>query len=98
VTNPRIAHVQVSALLLAVTLSVTTAEFIEIQAMPVEGLRARFGLGPSCQPAVTALSTDASASRMSVAIECRPDPAAAPEGGRPSGERSRPSRSPGKGS
>jgi hypothetical protein len=98
VVNTAIARSQASGLLLAVTLSVTTAEFIEIQALPVEALRARFGLGPSCQPAVTALTTDASASQMSVAIECRPDSAAPPEAARPSGERSRPSGTSGKGS
>jgi hypothetical protein len=86
------ATVDLSALVLAVTLSVSTSEFIEIQALSVEALRARFGLGPTCQPAMTALSTDASANRMSVAIECRADPSSPLQGARPSGERSRPLR------
>jgi hypothetical protein len=98
VTNEMLAHLHLSAVVLAVSLSVTTAEFIEIQAMPVEALRTRFGLEPSCQPAVTALSTDPTASRMSVAIECRPDAATDPDATRPSKDPLRPSRPSGKGS
>jgi hypothetical protein len=62
-------------LLLAVSLSMTTVEFIEIQQLPVEALRARFKLPASCDPAVTALTTDATANRMLVAVECRSKPA-----------------------
>jgi hypothetical protein len=64
-----------SALVLAVSLSMTTVEFIEIQQLPVEALRARFRLPASCEPTVTALTTDATANRMQVAVECRPKPA-----------------------
>jgi hypothetical protein len=75
---PRCASL--GALLLAVSLSMTTVEFIEIQQLPVEALRARFKLPASCDPAVTALTTDAAANRMLVAVECRAKPAsAAPE-------------------
>ena len=56
-------------LVLAVSLSMTTIEFIEIQQLPVEALRARFRLPASCDPTVTALSTDANANRMQVAVE-----------------------------
>lgn len=69
-----------TALVLAVSLSMTTVEFIEIQQLPVEALRARFRLPASCDPAVTALTTDPTANRMLVAVECRPKPApAAPD-------------------
>lgn len=64
-----------AALVLAVSLSMTTVEFIEIQQLPVEALRARFRLPASCEPTVTALTTDATANRMQVAVECRPKPA-----------------------
>jgi len=62
-------------LVLAVSLSMTTVEFIEMQQLPVEALRARFKLPASCDPTVTALTTDPSANRMMVAVECRPKPA-----------------------
>ena len=64
-----------AALVLAVSLSMTTVEFIEIQQLPVDALRARFRLPASCEPTVTALSTDGNANRMQVAVECRPKPA-----------------------
>ena len=71
--DPRDASL--AALLLAVSLSMTTVEFIEVQQLPAEALRARFKLPASCDPAVTALTTDASANRMVVAVECRSKPA-----------------------
>ena len=61
-----------AGLVLAVSLSMTTVEFIEMQQLPVEALRARFKLPASCDPTVTALTTDPSANRMTVAVECRP--------------------------
>jgi len=73
VTPPRCARV--ATLVLAVSLSMTTVEFIEVQQLPVEALRARFKLPASCDPTVTALTTDPSANRMMVAVECRPKPA-----------------------
>jgi len=75
---PRCASL--AGLLLAVSLSMTTVEFIEVQQLPVEALRARFKLPASCDPTVTALTTDPTANRMLVAVECRPRPApAAPD-------------------
>ena len=61
-------------ILLAVTLSMTTGEFIEVQKLSLDELRVRFGLPPSCDPAVTALNTDPSANQMTVAVECRVKP------------------------
>jgi hypothetical protein len=57
--------------LLAVTVSMSTGEFIEVQQLSHEDLRARFKLPPSCDPSVTALNTDPGANQMTVAIECR---------------------------
>jgi hypothetical protein len=68
-------RVAVIRLVLAVSLSMTTMEFIEIQQLPVEALRARFKLPASCDPAVTALTTDPSNNRMVVAVDCRAKPA-----------------------
>ena len=68
-------RVAVIQLVLAVSLSMTTMEFIEIQQLPVEALRARFKLPASCDPAVTALTTDPSNNRMVVAVDCRAKPA-----------------------
>ena len=65
---------RVAILVLAVSLSMSTIEFIEIQQLPPEALRARFRLPASCEPTVTALTTDPSANRMMVAVECRPKP------------------------
>ena len=45
---------------LAVTVSMTTGEFIEVQK-----------LSQSCDPSLTALNTDPAANQMTVAIECR---------------------------
>jgi len=56
----------------------TTVEFIEVQQLPVEALRARFKLPASCDPAVTALTTDPSNNRMVVAVDCRAKPAPTP--------------------
>ena len=55
--------------LLAVTVSMSTGEFIEVQQLSHEDLRARFKLPPSCDPSVTALNTDPGANQMTVAIE-----------------------------
>jgi len=68
-------HAAVVRLVLAVSLSMTTMEFIEVQQLPVEALRARFKLPASCDPAVTALTTDPSNNRMVVAVDCRAKPA-----------------------
>ena len=68
--------------LLAVTVSMSTGEFIEVQKLSHEDLRARFRLPPSCNPSVTALNTDPAANQMTVAIECRARLVPAPPGGR----------------
>jgi hypothetical protein len=60
---------------LAVTFSMTMAEFIEVQQLAPGDLRTRFGLSPSCDPSVMALTTDPAANRVTVAIECRAKPA-----------------------
>ncbi|OLB51721.1 MAG: hypothetical protein AUH99_06825 [Candidatus Rokubacteria bacterium 13_2_20CM_2_70_11] len=73
-------------ILLAVTLLMTTAEFMDIQKLSVDDLRRRFGLTPSCQPAVTALSTDPTINEVAVAIECRAE-ISAPSPGRTPGDR-----------
>ncbi|HLQ22720.1 MAG TPA: hypothetical protein VK132_05925 [Gemmatimonadales bacterium] len=80
------------------TVSLTTAEFVEVQQLPAEALRTRFDLSPSCQPALTALATDPAAQRMTVLIECRAEPPATSPGPRPPAGRSRPSRPAEKGS
>jgi len=85
-------------ILLGVTVSLTTTEFVEVQQLPAEALRTRFDLSPSCQPAVTALATDPAAQRMTVLIECRAEPPATSPGPRPPAGRSRPSRPAEKGS
>ena len=73
--------------LLAVIVSMSTGEFVEVQGLPPEQLRARFGLPASCDPAVTASHTDPSAKTMTVGIECRvkapaPPPTPSGSGGR----------------
>jgi len=68
--------------LLAVTVSMSTGEFIEVQQLSHDDLRARFKLPPSCDPSVTALNTDPAANQMTVAIECRARVAPAPPSGR----------------
>jgi hypothetical protein len=77
-------------LVLAVTLAMTMAEFIEVQQLAPADLRARFGLSSSCDPFVTAVTTDPTVNRLTVAIDCRANPATTspPEGA--SGERQRP--------
>ena len=66
---PRLAHS-----LIVLTLSMSLADFIEIQALSSDDLRKRFRLQPSCDPAVTASMADPSASSLMVAIECRVKP------------------------
>ena len=63
--------------LIVLTLSMSLADFIEIQALSSDDLRRRFRLQPSCDPAVTASMADPSASSLMVAIECRVKPTSA---------------------
>jgi hypothetical protein len=83
--------------LLAAAASMTTGEFVEVQKLSPDDLRARFGLPASCDPSVTALATDPAVSLVTVAVDCRTRPEGTPS---PSGpiERQRPPRQPGKGS
>lgn len=83
-------------MLLGVTVTVTTAEFIEIQKLSADDQRARFKLPASCEPSLTALSTDPTLNRVTVAVECRPRPDQPPPA--PPGERGRPSAPARKGS
>jgi hypothetical protein len=77
-------------LVLAVTLAMTMAEFIEVQQLAPADLRTRFRLSPSCDPSLTAVTTDPAVNRVMVAIDCRANPATtSPPEGAP-GERLRP--------
>jgi len=75
---------------LAVTLSMTMAEFIEVQKLAPTDLRTRFKLSPSCDPSMTALTTDPAANLVTVAIDCRAEPAATSPPAGASGKRPRP--------
>jgi hypothetical protein len=76
--------------LLAVTLTMTMAEFIEVQKLGPEELRSRFGLASTCDPTVTALSTNLTVNQVMVAIDCRPRPAGEPvDRSRPPGGKTR---------
>ena len=66
----RLAH----GLIIVLTLSMSLADFIEVQGLSSDDLRKRFRLQPSCDPAVTASMSDPSASSLMVAIECRVKP------------------------
>ena len=63
--------------LIVLTLSMSLADFIEVQALSSDDLRKRFRLQPSCDPAVTASMSDPSAGSLMVAIECRVKPTSA---------------------
>jgi hypothetical protein len=57
---------------LGVIVSLSTVDFVEVQKLSPGDLRARFRLPASCNPAVTAITSDTSGNRKTVAIECRP--------------------------
>ena len=82
------------AQILIVSLLMSVGEFVEVQQLSPDGLRTRFGLPPGCDPAMTALTTDAGDNRVTVAVECRVKP---PESPAPT-ERRRPSGPAGPGS
>jgi hypothetical protein len=69
------------ALVLAGTLSMTIAEFIEFQKLSPEDLRALMSLPAACDPAMTASTPDATQNRVTVGVECRAQPGAPPAGG-----------------
>jgi hypothetical protein len=83
--------------LLVAAASMSTVEFAEVQKLSPDDLRSRFGLPPSCDPTVTALSTDLAVNVISVAIDCRVRPGETPSPAGPS-DRQRPGRPPAKGS
>jgi hypothetical protein len=74
---------QLWRVVLAASLTVSTAEFIELQSLPPETLRARFSLPETCLPVVTAVATDPAVNRMAVSVECRPGTAPDPPPIRP---------------
>jgi hypothetical protein len=69
---------RVFGLVLAGTLSMTIAEFVEFQKLSPEDLRARFSLPAACDPAMTASTPDATQNRVTVGVECRVQPSVAP--------------------
>jgi hypothetical protein len=84
--------VRLRLFVLAVTLSLTIGEFIEVQQLAPADLRTRFGLLPSCDPSVTAVTTDPAANLVTVAIDCLVNPATTSPPAGASGERHGPSR------
>ena len=87
---------RLTGIVLATVVSMTAVEFVEVQKLSPDDLRARFGLPSSCDPTVTALATDPSVKLVTVAIECRAKPGGTRPPAGPS-DRQQPSR-PGKGS
>ena len=77
-------------LVLAATLSMTIAEFIEFQKLSPEDLRARLSLPAACDPALTSSTPDAAQNQVTVGVECRARPDE-PPANRP-GEPARPTR------
>jgi hypothetical protein len=57
---------------LAAALSMSIADFIELQKLSPADLRTRFSLPAACDPSLAALTTDASANQVTVAVDCRP--------------------------
>jgi hypothetical protein len=78
------------ALVLAATLSMTIAEFVEFQKLSPEDLRARFGLPAACDPSVTASTPHPAGNNVTVGVECRPLPGDAPASAPPRPARSGP--------
>ena len=58
--------VRLRLFVLAVTLSMTIGEFIEVQQLAPADLRTRFGLLPSCDPSMTAVTPDPAANLVTV--------------------------------
>jgi hypothetical protein len=87
---------RLTGILLGAVVSMTTAEFVEVQKLSPDDLRTRFGLPSSCEPTVTALATDLAGKLMTVAIDCRAKPGGTPPPAGPS-DRQKSTR-PGRGS
>jgi hypothetical protein len=62
---------RLAGIVVAVTVSMTVLEFAELQKLGADDLRAKFRLARSCEPTVTAVSTDPSVNVLTVAIDCR---------------------------
>ena len=73
----RVERVGCARLLLAAVLSMSIAEFIELQKLSPADLRMRFSLPAACDPSLAALTTDPATSQVMVAVGCRRSPAAA---------------------
>jgi hypothetical protein len=59
-------------LILALTLSMSVAEFSSLQQLPDEERRDRLGMPSNCAPALTAINTDpVNAGRLTVSVDCR---------------------------
>jgi hypothetical protein len=80
-------------ILLAAALSMTVADFVELQKLSAADLRTRFRLPASCEPSLAALTTDAATNQISVAVDCRVAPA---EPSLPASPARMPSPAPGK--
>jgi hypothetical protein len=70
--------IRLAGVLLVGAVSMSTGEFVEVQKLSPDELRARFKLPPSCEPSMTAHATDPAVNVMTVAIECRLKPGATP--------------------
>jgi hypothetical protein len=64
----------------ATTLSMTVAEFVEFQKLSSEELRTRFGLPAGCEPSVTAATPHTGGNSVNVGVECRVAPGSQPSG------------------
>ena len=82
-----------AGILLFAQASMSIVEFAEVQRLSADELRSRFGLPASCDPTVTALSTDPAVNLVSVAIDCRVRPSESPPPAGPA-DRQRPARPP----
>jgi hypothetical protein len=80
-----------TGIFLGAMVSMTTVEFVEVQKLSPDDLRTRFSLPSSCDPTVTALTTDSSVKLVTVAIECRAKPGGTPPPAEPT-DRQQPSR------
>ena len=64
-------HAGLAHVVTAVTLLMSTADFVEVQKLSPSDLRTRFHLPASCDPSVTALSSDPGSNSLTVAVDCR---------------------------
>lgn len=76
-------RIHLAGTLVIAAVSMTIVEFAELQKLSPDDIRSRFGLPPSCDPTVTALSTDPAVNVISVAIDCRVRPGETPSPAEP---------------